>query len=94
MSERVRGLINEELIAWTEGHNGETITIDELQLLPYLIDCSMNNNSIDPRKVTPDERVVLKKFKDKGWVNNDLAQKVQISKLGYEFFCGALFYGG
>lgn len=40
------------------------ITVEELRLIPYLQYCLLNSMPIDPNKIAPYEREILKKWRD------------------------------
>lgn len=56
MSEKQgRGQLTERVQEKAKELLGEEITLRQLRLMPYLIDCSMNSQKVDMRKVTGEE---------------------------------------
>lgn len=69
-----RGVYTKEL---GEKYN---ITREELRLMPYLQYCLMNNLSIDPRKIIPEERKILSKWQDEGKITRSCIGGCSITK--------------
>lgn len=45
---------------------GREIDQAELRLYPYVYDSAINSRKLDPQKISPDERVILRIWKDAG----------------------------
>jgi len=50
---------------------GSAITIDEMRLMPYLQYRTMNEQTIDPRKVNDEEMAILDGWQKKGYIKLD-----------------------
>ena len=55
----MRRMLTSEIEAFSEKLLGYKITQKELRLMPYLLDCMMNQHSINPRKIENQERAIL-----------------------------------
>lgn len=62
-----------EVLSWGD------ITLTELRLLPYIQYTMMNDQRLDPNKVSPEERVVLSQWRQRGWIEGG-ASGLSVSK--------------
>lgn len=47
---------------------GREISLRELRLMPYLQYCLMNSQHLDPAKVSDEERMILAKWRELGYI--------------------------
>lgn len=60
--------------------NKYNITKTELRLMPYLQYCLMNRQSIDPRRISGEERKILSKWQDEGKITRSCINGCSITK--------------
>ena len=63
-----RGMLTEEIKAKSSELFGYEISQLELRLMPYVQYCVLNNKDVDARKVNGDERLVLAKWTNLGFI--------------------------
>lgn len=63
-----RGKLTERIKAKSKELLGYEISVRELRLMPYVLTCMMNDQRIDPRKVSGEERDILATWRQKGWI--------------------------
>lgn len=56
------------------------ITKEELRLMPYLQYCLMNNQSIDPCKISSEERKILSRWQKEGKITRSCIYGCSITK--------------
>ena len=63
-----RGTLTKEVQEIAKKHIGREIDRTELHLIPYAQYVMVNEQRLDPNKITGDERKILRKWKDAGLV--------------------------
>jgi len=63
-----RGELTDRIKKKSEELFGSEITTKELRLLPYLMYVMMNEQRLDPNKINEEERKILRKWKDAGYI--------------------------
>ena len=63
-----RGKLTQEIKDKAQEVLGVEITQEELRLMPYIQYTMMNDQKIDPNKVSSEERGILKYWKLQGWI--------------------------
>jgi len=61
------------------------ITLPELRLLPYLQCCLLNHHPIDPRRITSEERDILRAWRDDGKITFSSTCPPTISKEFWDY---------
>ena len=56
------------------------ITLEELRLMPYLQYCLMNSQSIDPAKISSEERKILSRWQKEGKITRSCISGCSITK--------------
>ncbi len=69
---------------------GREISLRELRLLPYVHTVMMNEQRIDPNKISPEERKILSTWRKKGFIEGG-ASGLGITKDFWDFTCEILF---
>ena len=65
---------------------GYEITVKELRLLPYILDCLLNNRNVDPNKIDQTEREIMSKWRDEGRMK-DPASGLTVTPEFYDMIC-------
>ena len=86
----MRGCITKEINEIAKTRIGREIDTTELKLIPYIQYLMVNEQRIDIRRVNQDDREVLKKWKDDGFMEGG-ASSIQITKKFWDFMCEILF---
>lgn len=63
-----RGALTPEIQNVANLHLGRDITRTELRLMPYIQYVMVNDQKLDPRKVNGEERQILRRWKDEGYI--------------------------
>ena len=63
-----RGMLTPEVKKLSLELLGYEIETRELRLMPYFQYTMMNSQEVDPTKVNSEERKILTKWQDKGWI--------------------------
>jgi len=71
---------------------GYEIDVIELRLFPYINFVMTNDQRIDPNKISPDERKILKKWKDAGYIEGGVSG-LRISREFWDILCEIVFLG-
>lgn len=69
---------------------GRPITQRELRLMPYVQHVMLNEQRLDPRKVSVAERDILKDWHDEGWIEGGAAG-MAMSKVFWDALCEILW---
>ena len=85
-----RGMLTEEVNKIAEDMIHRKITQLELRLMPYIQYVMMNEQKIEPNKLSGDERKILQKWRDEGYIEGG-ASGLSITKEFWEFMCEILF---
>ena len=85
-----RGMLTEEVNKIAEDIIRRKITQLELRLMPYIQYVMMNEQKIEPNKINSDERKILQKWRDEGFIEGG-ASGLSITKEFWEFMCEILF---
>lgn len=73
-----------ELLGYSE------ISKDELRLMPYILYVMQNKQRIDPNKLNSKDRIVLTKWKEKGYIEGGAAG-LGITKEFWDICCELVF---
>ncbi|MDE2232973.1 MAG: hypothetical protein KGJ90_02465 [Patescibacteria group bacterium] len=71
---------------------GYEIDTKEYRLMPYVHYVMMNEQRLDPARISGDERKILRKWKDAGYIEGGAAG-LSMTKEFYEILCALLWYG-
>lgn len=85
-----RGELTQDVQAISKLMLGREITQLELRLIPYIQYVMVNDRKLDPNKINQPERVVLRKWKDAGYIEGG-ACGLAITKQFWDFMCEVLF---
>jgi len=86
----VRGQLTENINKIAKKHIGREITQEELRLIPYIQYIMVNEQKIDPRRINADDRVIIEKWKQKGYMDGT-KPRLTITKEFWNFMCDILF---
>ena len=67
------------------------VTIDELRIMPYFQYCLMNSQSIDPAKISSEERAILSKWQKEGKITRSCTNGCSTTKEFWDFICNVLY---
>jgi hypothetical protein len=87
-----RGMLTEEVKKVSLERLGYEIKQQELRLMPYVQYCVMNAQNLDPSHINHDERKIMRKWKDKGWMDGG-ASGLMISTEFYRSIMEILLVG-
>ena len=87
-----RGMLTDEIKKKSVELLGYEITTQELRLMPYLIFCVTNDQNIEISKVNNEERKILMKWQEKGFVESPAAA-LAINKSFYDAANELIFIG-
>jgi hypothetical protein len=85
-----RGTLTKEVQEIAKKHIGREIDRTELHLIPYAQYVMVNEQRLDPNKITGDERKILRKWKDAGLVEGG-AGGFSITEDFWDFACDILW---
>lgn len=88
----MRGILTKEINEIALKIIGREIDQLELRLMPYIQYVMMNEQKLDPRKINGEERKVLKKWKDEGFMEGGMTG-LAITKDFWNFMNEILFEG-
>lgn len=86
------GMLTEEIKAKSVELFGYEISQLELRLMPYIQYCALNNMNVDIRKVNGDERLILAKWRDLGFLESP-STELKISKEFWDKVSEILWHG-
>jgi len=72
---------------------GYEISQVELRFIPYLDYLNTNNEKLQPIKINQEEREILSKWKDKGYLTGGASSKIQFGKEFYDIVKKILYLG-
>ena len=75
-----RGVLTPEVQAVAKNLLGYELTVRELRLMPYLQYTVMNDKRINPNHINQEEREILIKWRDKGWMCGGAGSHVNVTK--------------
>lgn len=88
----LRGMITDEIAALGTDMLGHPMTQLELRLFPYIQYCAINNEQIDIRKTTEEEREILRGWEDKGFgIFCSVSQPVALTREFWDFTFNVLW---
>ena len=88
----MRGQLTDKVKKYTKEKMGYEIDTTELRLMPYIQYTMMNSQKIEPIKINSDERKILSKWREKGYIEGG-ASGLHISKFFWDTICDVLFMG-
>lgn len=88
----MRGQITETIKAKSKELLGYEIDQKELRLMPYIQYVMMNEQRLDPNKISQEERAILRKWKDAGHVEGG-ASGLAITKEFWDILNQILWLG-
>jgi hypothetical protein len=59
---------------------GREITTAELRLMPYLLHLALDWKTVDPRKVNQQERAILHRWRQAGWIEGGASSRIIIKR--------------
>lgn len=87
-----RGQLTEEINQIAVSMINRKITVRELRLIPYIQNVMVNNQKIDPNKISSEERKILSKWREEKFIEGG-ASGLGITKDFWNFMCEILFAG-
>lgn len=75
-----RGVLTPEVQEVAKNLLGYELTVLELRLMPYLQYIVMNDKRINPNHINQEEREILSKWRDKGWMCGGAGSYVNVTK--------------
>jgi len=88
----MRGMLTEEITQKSEMLLGYAISKKELRLMPYLIYCLTNNQNIDPSNIDAEERAILSKWREHGFIESP-SSNLAVTKSFYDAANELIFLG-
>ena len=89
--EQKRGQLTENVKQIAKDLLGYEIDVVELRLFPYIQYVMTNDQKIDPNKITPSERKILSKWRQKGYIEGGAAGLL-ITKEFWDIMCEIIFH--
>lgn len=86
----MRGVLTDKINSIAISMIGREIKTTELRLIPYIQYVMVNEQKIDVSKVNQDDRNILKKWKEEGYIEGG-ASGLAITKDFWDFMCEILF---
>ncbi len=86
----MRGALTDKIQEIAKSRIGREISIRELRLIPYIQYVMVNNQVIEPIKISVEERAILKKWKEEKFIEGG-ASGLSITKEFWDFMCEILF---
>ena len=68
------------------------ISVKEVRLMSYLSYLLQNSMPVDPRKILPEERHILQKWRDEGKITFSMSEPCTATKEFWMEMCEILFY--
>lgn len=87
-----RGCLTDKIQEISKRMIGREISQDELRLIAHIQYVMVNKQKLDPRKISPDDRKVLKKWKTEKHIEGG-ATGLSVTKEFWDFMCEILFEG-
>jgi hypothetical protein len=88
-----RGALTEQIISIAKKYLGvDDFTTAELRLMPYIQYVMMNEQRLDPRKLSVGERDILSTWRNNGWIEGDVSG-MNISKKFWDAMNEILWLG-
>jgi hypothetical protein len=85
-------MLTEEITQKSEMLLGYAISKKELRLMPYLIYCLTNNQNIDPSNIDAEERAILSKWREHGFIESP-SSNLAVTKSFYDAANELIFLG-
>lgn len=86
----MRGALTDSVTAIALERIGRPISLRELRMIPYVQYVMVNEQKIDPMRISPDERRVLSLWRKEGHIQGG-ASGVSITKEFWNFMCAILY---
>ena len=87
-----RGNLTEDVQEAARATLGRKISLRELRLIPYAIDCLLNDRNIYPGHINAEERDILREWREEGWISGG-ASDFQVTREFYLAACEILWNG-
>lgn len=87
-----RGMMTDEIQSLCKEKIGREISIRELRLMPYIQYTMMNGQRLEINKINQEEREILSKWKEKGWIEGG-ASGLSITKEFWDFLNEVMWLG-
>lgn len=65
-----RGMINEKITSISKNMLGYEISQKELRLMPYILDCLLNNKNIDTKCINQEEEKIISNWQNMNFIKN------------------------
>lgn len=92
--EQKRGQLTQRIKDESVEFLGREITLQELRLLPYIMECILNLQKFDFNKITSAENQILMEFVEGGFITGrNIYEKFNVSKDFYNFITEILYLG-
>ena len=86
MTEQRRGQLTQRIKDKSKELLGYEIDQKELRLMPYIVYVMMNEQKIEICKINPEERAILKKWREAGYIEGG-ASGLQITEEFWNILC-------
>ena len=87
-----RGKLTDYIKTESSKFNGNPISLAELKLIPYVVDCLLNNRLVNIRHISPADITIINVWKSLGYV--DYTQtKFTVTKQFWDFMTQMLWMG-
>lgn len=87
-----RGMITEKIKTLSKDSLGYEINQDELRLMPYLQSVMVNEQKLDPNKITEAERHILSRWREMGFIEGG-AGGLSISREFWDAINAIIWHG-
>ena len=87
-----RGMLTDRVNAKSKELLGYEMEQKELRLMPYILYVMTNNQKLDPNHIDGEERKIIRKWKDKGYVEGGAAG-LTITKKFWNIVTEIMFLG-
>jgi hypothetical protein len=87
-----RGQLTERIKKRSAELLGYEMNVKELRLMPYIVYTMMNEQQIEPNKIDSEERKILRKWKDAGYIDGG-ASGLQITEEFWNILCEFVWLG-
>lgn len=89
-----RGQLTPAIVAKAKELLDIELTVRHLRLIPYVINCLMNERRIDPRRINQEEREILSDWRARGWLVGGASEdSLAVTKAFWDIMCQLTWMG-